>query len=202
MEDTLSLRSKFRSIDHFCSERNNDGPAIHCHYFAFGKVDPQATEGDGARFSCGHHHAGSCEICEGIDSFASMLEKLSDAESGDVKKMVSDLNIDYHIRRFRHYAGHQARLAHESEAITHIKNELIEDVGTIFITADYAMKYLPLKDSEAQSEFFGKAGINWHGLGFLWFCDEDKLFKQYFVNQCVEDSTEDGISVAALLSQV
>ena len=31
VEDTLSLRSKFRSIDHFCSKRNNDGPTIHCH---------------------------------------------------------------------------------------------------------------------------------------------------------------------------
>jgi hypothetical protein len=93
-------------------------------------------------------------------------------------------------------------LAHESEALAHIKNEIRDDLGKIFITADYAMKYLPLKDSEAQNEFFGKAGINWHGLGFLWYCGEDMLYKHYFVNQCVEDSTEDGISVAALLSQV
>ena len=202
VEDTLSNKSKFRSIDHFCSERNSNGPAIHCHYYAFGKADPVADEGDGARYSCGHYHTGSCEICEEIESFGSTLDNLSEGESEDVKKMISNLNIDYHSRRFRHYAGHQARLAHESEALAHIKNKIKDDLGTIFITADYAMKYLPLKDSEAQNEFFGKAGINWHGLGFLWYCGEDMLYKHYFVNQCVEDSTEDGISVAALLSQV
>ena len=64
------------------------------------------------------------------------------------------------------------------------------------------MKYLPLKDSEAQSDFFGKAGINWHGLCLLWFSPEKGQFQQYYVNQCVEDSTEDGISVIALLQKV
>ena len=61
------------------------------------------------------------------------------------------------------------------------------------------MKFLPLKDSEAQTEFFGKCGIKWHGICILWY---DEHFHHYYVNQTVEDSAEDGISVAALLSQV
>jgi hypothetical protein len=142
------------------------------------------------------------EPLEAVDSTRLQLESAADGECEDVKSLMNNLNIDYHARRFRHYTGHQSRLAHEQEALNNIIEELKMDPKLIFITADYAMKFLPLKDSEAQNEFFRKAGINWHGLGFLWFCNEEDVFKQYFVNQCAEDSTEDGISVIALLSQV
>jgi hypothetical protein len=46
------------------------------------------------------------------------------------------------------------------------------------------------------------AGINWHGICIMWYDTVKGQFLQYYVNQCVEDSAEDGISVAALLSQV
>jgi hypothetical protein len=79
---------------------------------------------------------------------------------------------------------------------------MMEDESLISVTADFAMKYLPRKDSEAQTEFFGKSGIIWHGMCIMWFCQLNRIYKQYFVNQCVEDSTEDGIAIIALLSQV
>jgi hypothetical protein len=207
VEETLSNRNMFKSENHFCSRRDVGGPAIHCHYYAFEKIDPIAVKRTDenahlCRSSCGHYHQGTCSLCEEIESFGMQLESIADGECEDVKQLMGNLNIEYHARRFRHYTGHQARLAHEQEALDTIKEELKEDRNLVFITADYAMKFLPLKDSEAQNEFFGKAGINWHGLGFLWFCNEEGVFKQYFVNQCVEDSTEDGISVVALLSQV
>lgn len=112
------------------------------------------------------------------------------------------LNFSYHRDRFKHYAGHQGRLQHEHQVAGHIKDDMKVDHSLIFITADYAMKFLPLKDSEAQSEFFGKAGINWHGMCLMWFDPVEEKYKQYYVNQCVEDSAEDGISVATLLSKV
>jgi hypothetical protein len=52
------------------------------------------------------------------------LETMVDGECEDVKQLMCNLNVDYHARRFRHYTGHQARLAHEQEAMDTIKEEL------------------------------------------------------------------------------
>jgi hypothetical protein len=207
VEETLSNKNMFNSDKLFCSRRDVNGPAVHCHYYAFGKADPSAvkcTEENEHMYRsiCGHYHQGNCVMCEEIESFGLQLESIADGESEDAKLLMGKLNMDYHARRFRHYTGHQARLAHEQEAMDKIKDESKVIRAYYSYPADYAMKFLPLKDSEAQNEFFGKAGINWHGLGFLWYSNEDGFFKQYFVNQCVENSTEDGISVEALLSQV
>lgn len=144
VEETLTNRERFKSDTHFCSERNSNGPAIHCHYYAFGKVDPSAMNfNDGSQssfhYSCGHYHKGSCAMCEEIETFGITLESMADDESEEVKLLISDLSIDYHARRFRHYAGHQARLAHEHEALDLIKAELKVDENLLFVTADYAM---------------------------------------------------------------
>jgi hypothetical protein len=202
VEEILSNKNKFRSKDHFCSHRRNEGPLSHCHYYAFGKVDPAAVPSEGMRSPCGHCHIGVCDLCDSIELFGARLDKLGVEDTEEVKRKIQELNISYHSKRYRHYAGHQARLAHEAEVAEHVKEQLKLDPGLIALTADYAMKFLPLKDSEAQNEFFGKSGINWHGIQFLWYCRENSCFRQYFVNQCVEDSTEDGISVVALLYQV
>jgi hypothetical protein len=202
VEEILGNKRKFRSKDHFCSHGRNEGPLSHCHYYAFGKVDSAAVPSEGMCSPCGHRHIGVCDVCDSIELFGIRLDKLGADDTEEVQRKIKELTISYHSKRYRHYAGHQARLAHEAEVADHVKEQLKNDPGLIALTADYAMKFLPLKDSEAQNEFFGKAGIVWHGIQFLWYCRENSCFRQYFVNQCVEDSTVDGISVAALLFQV
>jgi hypothetical protein len=203
-EEALSHKDQFRSNEHFGCEFDSHGPAVHCHYFAFGRVDPvEAVPVENVeKMACGHYHIGTCEVCCEIERFAILLTDLAEKIGVGGDERAKMLNFAYHKNRFIHYAGHQARLLHESKVTDIIKGMMREDHSLIHITADYAMKFLPLKDSEAQSDFFGKAGINWHGLCLLWFSPEDGQFLQYYVNQCVEDSTEDGISVVALLQKV
>jgi hypothetical protein len=165
IEETLSNKNMFKSDKHFCSRRDVNGPAVHCHYYAFGKTDPSAvkcTEENEhmCRSSCGHYHQGNCVMCEEIESVGLQLESIADGESEDAKLLMGKLIMDYHARRFRHYTGHQERLAHEQEAMDKIKDELKVGQSLLLISADYAMKFLPLKDSKAQNGFFGKAGIN------------------------------------------
>ena len=205
VEESLVNRNRFRSASHFCGVTDNAGPACHCHYYAFGRVDPEIMlpeEGCTVKYACGHYHRGGCVSCNQIHSLEGLLDDLEVGVSEDVKTKFVELNINYHKQRFLHYRGHQARLTHESQVSAHVKQRLKEDESLLSITADYAMKFLPLKDSEAQNEFFGKAGINWHGICFLWYCPERTQYLQYYVNQCVEDSAEDGVSVVALLRQV
>ena len=123
VEEILINRNMFKSEDHFCSKRDVDGPAIHCHYYAFWKTDPSAVKRTDesvhiCRSICGHYHHGNCSMCEEIEDFGLQLESIVDRKCED--------NIDYHARR-RHYTGHQARLAHEQEALDIIKVELKAD---------------------------------------------------------------------------
>lgn len=204
VEEILSNKNKFRSKDHFNCDANVNGPAEHCHYFAFGKVDPIEAVPCGTieKMACGHYHVGSCAMCGEVENFACLLQNMSDKVFMQGHDRAKSLNLQYHRQRFNHYAGHQGRLLHESQVAFRIKKKMKDDPSLIFVTADYAMKFLPLKDSEAQSDFFGKAGINWHGICLQWYSPDEDEFRQYYVNQCVEDSAEDGISVATLLSKV
>jgi hypothetical protein len=203
-EEALSHKDKFRSKEHIGRAVDLHGPAVHCHYFAFGKVDPVEAVpfGNVEKMACGHYHVGTCEVCCEIERFAVLLTDLADKINitGDARAIA--LNFAYHKSRFTHYAGHQGRLLHESQVADVIKDRMREDESLIYVTADYAMKFLPLKDSEAQSDFFGKAGINWHGMCLQWYSPHDLQFRQYYVNQCVEDSVEDGISIVTLLAKV
>jgi hypothetical protein len=205
VEEILSSKTKFRSNQHFLGPRDSKGPACHCHYYAFGKIDPAEfipDSSEAVKYPCGHYHRGACQTCGSVERFDIQLHGLIDqirTLPGEEVEKAKQLDFQYHLDRFRHYAGHQARLAHESETSRHLNFRMMEDTSLISVTADFAMKYLPRKDSEAQTDFFGKRGIIWHGICILWFCHLDKKFKQYFVNQCVEDSTEDGIAIIALL---
>lgn len=74
-EDVLSNKEKFRSKGHFGCEVDHHGPAVHCHYYAFGKVDPAVTVPvvNRVRMECGHYHAGSCVVCGNIENLVALL---------------------------------------------------------------------------------------------------------------------------------
>jgi hypothetical protein len=74
-------------------------------------------------------------MCEEIESFGLQLESIADGESEVAKLLMGKLNMDYHARRFRHYTGHQARLAHEQEAMDKIKDESKVDPSLLFISS-------------------------------------------------------------------
>lgn len=160
-EDILSHKDKFRSNEHFGCEVDAHGPAVHCHYFAFVEAEPcEGVE----KIECGHYHVGTCDVCCEIENLAAILTNLDDKinTSGDEK--AKTLNFAYRKQRFTHYAGHQGRLLHESQVANVRKDKMKGDTSLMYIMADYAMKFLTLKDSVAQIDFFGKA---WHLLAMV-----------------------------------
>jgi hypothetical protein len=127
VEEGLSSRSKFRSEEHFCGVTNNCGPASHCHYYAFGKVDPVEALPESTasiKFPCGHYHRGVCAMCQQLHSFGGLLDDVSVGASENVLEKIKEMNLKYHNERYIHYKGHQARLAHESMAANKIKEKL------------------------------------------------------------------------------
>jgi hypothetical protein len=78
---------------------------------------------------------------------------------------------------------------------------MMRDATFIWIVIDWAMKFLPTKNSESQADFFAKAGLPWHGISITWYCQIDKAFKHYYINQAVKDGPEDATQNIALVKQ-
>lgn len=56
--------------------------------------------------------------------------------------------------------AHVLRSKNQDRARTNITENLGD--GDLFLVADWAMKFLPRKFREGQTDWFGKRGINWH----------------------------------------
>lgn len=56
--------------------------------------------------------------------------------------------------------AHLLRTKNQDSARTDITQNLKE--GQLFVVVDWAMKFLPRKFREGQTDWFGKRGINWH----------------------------------------
>ena len=60
----------------------------------------------------------------------------------------------------RAWKSHQLRTVRQDQSRLQILQQL--DTSSVFITQDWAMKYLPRKYRESQSDWYGKRGISWH----------------------------------------
>ena len=74
------------------------------------------------------------------------------------------------------------------------------DVNSIYIHADWAMKFEPIKFMEKQEEFFGKRGISWH-ITCIVFLKDQKLTSLTYVH-LFESCSQDVDAVIAILDSV
>lgn len=130
--------------------------ADHCSMYALSdsKEDPFKS-------TCNHSHDKRCMQCETLKD---VLEKV---ENCFVDCEVSPEELDdltYSCRQavdsIKGWKAHQLRSCRQDEARTSILNTL--DERSVHVTQDWAMKFLPQKYRESQSDWFGKRGISWH----------------------------------------
>lgn len=57
------------------------------------------------------------------------------------------------------FKAHRLRTRNQEKGATDIINSL--EPGEVYITIDWAMKFLPAGARETQAEFYGKRGISW-----------------------------------------
>jgi hypothetical protein len=68
--------------------------------------------------------------------------------------------LGHNVELISDWKKHLLRTVHQDAARKHILDIL--DDSSIFIVADWAMKWLPTWYRESQREFFGKRGLPWH----------------------------------------
>ena len=91
--------------------------------------------------------------------------------------------------------AYQLRSCRQDEARTSILDKLHEN--SVHITQDWAMKFLPQKYRESQSDWFAKRGISWH-IGVV-VRKVQEHFQHQALNHIVENGKQDSFTVVRII---
>lgn len=95
--------------------------------------------------------------------------------------------------------AHLIRSKNQDGARRDITANLTE--GDLFLIADWAMKFLPRKFREGQTDWFGKRGINWH-IAVCATKDNDSYNLETYVHILDSQSPQDSKLTSALIVDV
>ena len=96
------------------------------------------------------------------------------------------------------WKAHQLRSVHQDISRLDALQSL--DSSCVLIVQDFAMKFMPSRYREAQSDFFGKRGISWH----ISMCHrkvDDRLEAQTFIH-VLESGLQDSETVVLIMEHV
>ena len=109
-----------------------------------------------------HEHDLKCDRCELIPSIfedvESTLKDLSAIDNEEKNEM--EYVISQSKKKIMAWKGHLLRDINQDEARLNLLRDL--DSDSVLVVLDWAMKFLPRKYRESQSDWFGKRGISWH----------------------------------------
>ena len=132
--------------------------ADHCRSYALSYPKEPSFQA-----TCDHDHSDVCERC------ATLASTLNDIEEGLVAQSQNMTSNTKEELVFRVKNAKTAILAWKSHLLRSVNQDgarvqLLEEIdeSSVLIVQDWAMKYLPRKYRESQTDWFGKRGIPWH----------------------------------------
>ena len=114
--------------------------------------------------TCPQEHLDTCDCCEMLTlvltDIHDALEKMSDSNvSCDVIEEL--VFIEGQAKQnILAWKAHLLRCANQDEARLEVIDAL--DESSVLLVQDWAMKFLPRKFRESQSDWFAKRGMSWH----------------------------------------
>ena len=176
---------KFNYLKHL---KYSSSCSDHCVNFALSNVN-----------NCDHIHTRECSDCNALDY--SLIEIQSEIEKilpDNQNKKDTIFNTKKEVEKIKEWKNHLVRSWAQDQIKYKTLNEL--DVNSIYIHADWAMKFEPIKFMEKQEEFFGKRGISWH-ITCIVFLKDQKLTSLTYVH-LFESCSQDVDAVIAILDSV
>ena len=159
--------------------------ADHCRTFPLSDPDNASF-----RDECDHLHNDTCDQCASLHSalagvetaLAIQMENLTDDEKGELSFKVTQATGNILA-----WKAHILRSIHQDRARVELLDML--DETSVLLVQDWAMKYLPRKYRESQTDWFGKRGIPWHISVAFRKCDEqiELLTFCHIFKSCTQD---------------
>ncbi len=111
---------------------------------------------------CDHSHQEICESCQGLDSTLKEVEHAVNEATFSTNDDKDEAIYRVKIAKLAILAWnrHILRSANQDQARFDVLEQL--DAERVLIVNDWAMKFLPQKYQESQTDWYGKRGISWH----------------------------------------
>lgn len=149
---------------------------------------------------CSHNHDALCSQCEGLKSVLNLItrevNKVAYASNEDRDETIFLLNSS--IQAIKSWKQHLLRAARQDQARLDILDSL--DDKSILLVNDWAMKFLPEKYRESQSNWFGKRGLSWH-ISVVYRRVAGVLQWQGFIH-IIQSCTQDSYAVVPIVQHV
>ena len=114
------------------------------------------------RQQCDHAHTELCDQCQALKELLNSIQKaIHEADFPSAEERDEALYLYQHATEaIRLWKCHQIRTVRQDQARLDVLDRL--DEKSCLVTNDWAMKFLPQRYRETQSDWFGKRGISWH----------------------------------------
>ena len=169
--------------------------ADHCMTYALS--DPSDSS---FRQQCQHVHDEHCRECENLDAVLdeihTFFERVSLPSKDDCDEAIY---VTKHSKEMiEAWKAHQLRTVRQDQSRLQILEQL--SCESVLITQDWAMKFLPRKYRESQSDWFGKRGISWH-ISVAVRRHDEHLESQGFVH-IIQNCTQGSSAVVSIMAHV
>ncbi|KAI8493831.1 hypothetical protein Bbelb_281780 [Branchiostoma belcheri] len=158
-KQTAILRSSKRYLkgDYKVHVSQESTVAEHCRQYALSdKTDNHIST------TCSHQHVNACEACDGLQQIFATLEESFTSHEFETNEEKDDMQftLDQAKQDICAWQSHQLRSMNQDGAW----HDLMDNLGdsSVLLVLDWAMKFLPRKFRESQTDWFGKRGIPWH----------------------------------------
>lgn len=150
------------------------------------------------RTECDHSHRIRCQGCLSLRNTLDDIIKWADESEWENKDSVL-FKVEKAVADIVSLQKHHVRSKNQELSRNQIVSNMTEN--DVFITCDWAMKFLPRKFREGQLDWFGKRGINWHISVSLTKLDT-KFHTQTHIHIFNEQTAQDAHVTAAVISDV
>ena len=174
-----------------------DESAIADHCMTYALSDSRDSS---FRQRCQHVHEEHCSECDSMNSVLNEICEFVERDSFPSKDDSDEAQyLAQHSRdTILAWKAHQLRTVRQDKARLEILENL--DYGSVFLTQDWAMKFLPRKYRESQSDWYGKRGISWH-ISVAVRRRNNQLESQGFVH-IIQNCTQGSSAVVAIMAHV
>ena len=167
----------------------SESSSIADHCLSHALSDPKDTL---LGTKCKHQHDHQCSSCEELKSVLDEIERgIADSANSLTPDQHDDITYSFRQAKsvISSWKAHQLRSIQQDKARFELSTKL--EPNEVFITQDWAMKFLPQKYRETQADWFGKRGISWHISVILCRSSSGALLHQTLVHvfeKCSQDS--------------
>ncbi|XP_078365981.1 uncharacterized protein LOC144650200 [Oculina patagonica] len=195
LQEALKAGKLYLKCDFKVHISDSSPVAEHCSSFSLSdSSDPNL------RLFCNHSHDEKCDQCATLAITLEDIEKLSletafSNEDDRDEGLFLCQNAKLAIQSWK---CHLMRTVRQDQARLDVLALL--DESTVLVVNDWAMKFLPQKYRESQSDWFGKRGISWH-ISVAFRRVNGELQSQGFIN-VIQSSNQESSTVVVILQHV